>query len=193
MARRLALALILALCGLLFPDLAHATTGGPETLEILGYDPNDDKVFFKRDFHDEGDERPRVEYIAFKGKAAGKLVVVKSWKREEFETRLEDLRKRLMPLEFLPLADFLLEKRTLKKIQHLQPHFDPRPGLLLSVVVKGKKQRGQRSVKSYANPKNPVELVAVVRIPKRGSVALIRYIGIPYEFGYAVDMPVVLR
>lgn len=84
---------VLAAAIMTMPAVAGATTGGPLTLELLGYAPRDGKAYFLEHNHDSSDANPQLVYMPLRGASAGRLVYVQSWYvdddgSDEFEERL---------------------------------------------------------------------------------------------------------
>ncbi len=51
-----------------FSTLIHATTGGAEKIEALGYDDIDHKIYFTRNYYDESARPPTLYYFALNQK-----------------------------------------------------------------------------------------------------------------------------
>lgn len=84
---------------------AGATVGGPSTIEVLGFDPGDAKVYVLEHHHDESGDLPQLSFWALMGAPAGGRVRVRSWYAGDaaaadasFPQRLATLRARLQPL-----------------------------------------------------------------------------------------------
>lgn len=53
---------------IIFCTLIHATTGGAEKIEVLGYDNIDHKIYFTRNYYDESARQPTLYYFALNQK-----------------------------------------------------------------------------------------------------------------------------
>ncbi len=97
------------------PATADATTGGPETLELLGYAPRDGKAYFLEHVYDSSDASPQLVYMPLRGPRAGQLVYVESWYvdddgsyefKERLAVRIDKLKARLRkPKRRAPAVD----------------------------------------------------------------------------------------
>lgn len=67
---------ILLTCGL--QSLSHATVGGKQYIEILGYEAKDQKLYFLRHSEDASGRLPQLYYFDFQSKTPAKEVEVKS-------------------------------------------------------------------------------------------------------------------
>src|SRR5688572_6709264 len=93
----------------LVSGIAGATSGGPETMEVLGYDPVDQKVFVAQHFQDQSGEPPRVYYATLRDDA--KWVRAESLENEDFAVVRETLARRVIPLEVVEEESFQIEVR----------------------------------------------------------------------------------
>jgi hypothetical protein len=106
------IALFVLLCCTALPSVVHATTGGPSTTELLGYDAHDAKIYYLIYPGGEVDDLPALHFVRLEGASIGKPVFVKSYypdgmmyesdeMAEAFEQRIQRLRKRLIKLTLL--------------------------------------------------------------------------------------------
>ena len=72
------LATLVSFCAALlaWSNSADATTGGPVTVRVLGWDSADQKLFFTIDDHSESGELPTLRFVSAK---TGKISTARSW------------------------------------------------------------------------------------------------------------------
>lgn len=174
---------------------AGATTGGPDELVFVGYDAPDGKLYFVKYLGGETDD-VELQYMLVRGPQRGKKVVAKSWAGSTrgdvaFEARLAALEARLVTL--VPDTGVSLTQKRLKQVQHrVHPDDDPRPGWSTELTLKAGKRRASKRVVIFAtdvaqtvqSQTGKARLVSAWRVPGRGTIAIVEYVGIPYEFGY---------
>lgn len=177
---------------------ARATVGGPETLDVLGYDPVDHKVVLLRTCHDESG-RPR-EVLSFVLRSSHPDRLAKeSWyrEREGSMTPMDPEQfilysKRLIPLEAPRGTYEVLLKVTEKGVDSLAT-------FAWGTVVRTRFALGVRLADRSAqfadtsHYERPIGLLGVYDIPgESASLAIVRYCRIPYEGGYTVDQGLLL-
>ncbi len=63
----------------LFSLSAYATVGGPQNIEVLGFDKKDiEKIYVMRHFHDGRGRLPQLYYYQLNAKSPTQLITVKS-------------------------------------------------------------------------------------------------------------------
>ena len=89
----------------LLPTVGMATVGGPSSIEVLGYDETDAKVYVLEQRHDESGDLPTLMFFAIRGPDARHPVRVRSEYAGEsnaveaaFPERLRTLKARLAPI-----------------------------------------------------------------------------------------------
>lgn len=170
---------------------------GPRTLDALGFDPDQHRLYLLEHFDDESSDLPQLHFMHTRGHHMGRLVPVHSWyhgARSEvearFEDRLEALMARLRPLRSLPLEDLVLRTRVVKRrALRLFPDQPPIRKFDLRLTVRPRDVElisslgGRAVVTAYLRPR--ARLVEAFRIPgERLAVAIVGYVGIPFEVGY---------
>jgi hypothetical protein len=188
---------LLATVALVFsPREASATLGGPQTIEILGYEPDEKKVFLLRHFHDEGGALPKLEYMFVGGPHAGRVIQVRSWYRgpdssdeQKLEKRLVALRARLKVLPKLRAMPTLAAK-------HLRDVTIPArfPGDAPWIVSEMRVDVSTASLGGSTKivlARGPLEIVDRRELPGAALVT-IRYRGIFFETGYATETTLLL-
>ncbi len=215
MVRRLA-PLLCAAVSWLFAGTAAATVGGPVTVSVLGYAPVDEKVYLLFRSHGESEELPQLAYVPLTGRNAGRVVKVRSWYRdddgtdafrESFRERLGALQGRLRSNSPASRSSVRLHTRTQRRITWREIPGDPEvEGRRIRVRASSAKagRSGALSVDAYGCLRDPetrdslptcprVRLVEVLEFPTADiTVAVVESLGIPYEGGYAHQMPIVL-
>lgn len=191
----------------LLPLLAHATVGGDTKVEVLGYARVDRKIYWLEVFEDSSDRLPQLWFARTDGPSAGKPIAVRSWypsgldadedDRDLFARRLERLRAHVVPM---------IDTHARWSVATDVTHTTTWPG----ESEFGFADRPQHSVRcelthdaasAVAEPltvtvfEDPeVEIASAFAIPGGDAgLVVLRYLGDPFETGYAVDrgVPVV--
>src|SRR5690554_3318375 len=68
----------LFLLGICLSPLSLATVGGPQNLEVLGYEAKDQKLYLLRHYLDGRGRLPQLYYYNFKSKMPNQLIQVNS-------------------------------------------------------------------------------------------------------------------
>lgn len=185
----------------LWASPAGATTGGPDELVFLGYDAPGEKLYFAKYLGGETDD-VELHYLFVRGPQRGKIVVAKSWAGSTrgdaaFEARLAALKARLVSLA--SDTSVSLTQKRVKRVQHQgYPGDPPRPGWSTEVTVKSGKRRASKRVvifdtsvgQTVQSQTGKARLVSAWRVPGRGTVAVVEYVGIPHEFGYETQQAI---
>jgi len=173
------------------PASADATVGGPVTVEVLGVDPRDTSVYYVERDGSEGHAAPRL----FRLRAAGprpRMAERVAWERtyadagewEEAwragEPRFAAIHDRLVPLIELPVSDVEVELE----------------------CARGRHARGRLRGASIVARSIRLDLVrgcdahvrALALVPGTDdAIAIVRYLGIPFEGGYDRERVVLAR
>lgn len=115
-------ALLLALG---IPVSAFATVGGPQNIEVLGYEVKDQKLYLLRHYLDGRGRLPQLYYYNFKSKTPNQLIQVNSLyinpktkqidydqDSRKFNQEIAKIKKRLIPL--VPLRKQAIQLKLLK-------------------------------------------------------------------------------
>ena len=174
---------------------AYATVGEDDALDILGFDPVDNKVFFTI-----MDESAIDDVYYIKLGSTNQPVLAKSLYPEEkdlcneppcstiLNQRIEQLQKRLTPLS--PTATEYLQWRTLTKKSQIIPWYNdpelptPEHDISYRIIFDNGVQKlsGQSHLVYY---RDDLVIDQAFRIPNRPHmVAVVKYLGKPFEFGY---------
>lgn len=186
---------------------SYATVGGEQTLEFLGYELRDQKLYVLREYHDGRGRLPQLYYYHFKHNNTPKLIEVRSLyinpktgqpdydnNRAKFERELGKIKHRLIPL--YPLDPNTLTLNIVHRKQTTAPAwYDDKERVKqyryqYQVSTKNSHSGLHQSV-SYS-PELKIE--QAYRIPWQNRVIVsVKYLGIPFETGYTVEDPVLLH
>jgi len=181
----------------LLGKVSNAGYVGAHTLDAIGYDAEAHRLYFLEHFDDESGDLPQLHFTHTRGHHMGRLVPVRDWYKGEpaeveltFEARLAALMSRLQPLRPLPVEDFMLTTRVVKRrALRLYPDSPPIRKFELRLTVRPlcaevvSSLGGRADVAAYLRPR--ARLAEVFRIPgERLAVAIVSYVGIPFEVGY---------
>ena len=180
---------------------ALATTGGKETVELLGYEPVDGKVYWLEHSGGESGDLPWLFYLDLKSARPSVAHKVKSWYRgddadDKFWDRLEGLKKRLQTMPTLPLGEFVIEVHA-RKVGDWYECEDcgdpPVPHYKASVTVTRRSDGAYAvaDVETYHDHK--IRLPGVFRTSSGAMVAILSFTGIPVEGGYEEQRVLLLR
>jgi len=180
-----------------FGRMTDAGSVGPHTLDALGFDPEEHRLYLLEHFDDESGDLPQLHFMHTRGHHMGRLVPLRSWYRgdpidveAQFENNLEQLMARLRPLRALPLDLMALRTRVVKRralrlfsdqppIRKFELRLTVRPRDMEPISSLG----GNTVVTAYLRPR--AHLVEAFRIPgEHLAVAIVAYVGIPFEVGY---------
>jgi len=120
------------------------------------------------------------------GPSAGRRIVAKSWSGSfvgdpALVRRLARLKARLVPLRPEKRSFTLTEKRV-KRVKHVMISGDPAwEGWEVTLTLRVGKRKASKRVTLYRGKSS---VVGVWRVPARGTLALVEYVGIPVELGY---------
>ncbi len=190
-----------------FTSYAFATVGGPETIQFLGYETKEQKLYLLRHYQDESGRLPQLYYYQFdKTKTYQKLIEVKSiyinpktkkvdleQDEQTFNKRLKVIQNRLEPLitgNTITAKIEILNTQT-KQIPHGQ---DPKFKITqykYQYRVANKVQSSQTQT-AYAY-KASLKISQGFIVPHQNKmVVAVQYLGLPNEVGYTKEDPVVL-
>jgi hypothetical protein len=170
---------------------------GPHTLDPLGYDPGERKLYLLEHFDDESADLPQLHVLHAQGAHGGRMVPLASFSDGHpaqaeggFERRLLALRERLVELRPMPRVRFALSTRVVKRrALRLYPDEMPIRKYTLRINVRPLGTRGITSigataeVDAYLRPR--ARLAEVYRLPgERLALAIIAWVGIPFELGH---------
>lgn len=192
--RHAILAAAVGMAALVHGTPARSSTGGPDLIEVLGWDPGDRKVFVAQHYRGESGYPPAFAYFDLGGRSPGRPVVV-PWSvasdDQEYRRREGALRARLRPLPSVPAASiFGVSKVLAKDVVTLNGGERTRYRVRVSRLHHD--WGGAFEVVTYDDPS--VRVLSVHPIPgRRERLAILSFFGIPHESGYETQVPVILE
>ncbi|TSH73979.1 aminotransferase [Acinetobacter sp. RF15A] len=189
------------------PCAAFATVGGPQNIEVLGYEVKDQKLYLMRHYLDGRGRLPQLYYYNFKSKQPNQLVMVNSLyispktKRidydqssQKFDQEIAKIKKRLIPV--IPVKKQNIRLELLKTSKGYAPAwYDPQkkvPKWTYQYQVKSGSQKSPtHQAVSY---QQGLKISQAYKVPKQNkTLVTVKYLGIPFETGYTIEDPVLLR
>lgn len=191
----------------LLPCTTFATVGGSQTIEVLGYEPAEQKVYLLRHYEDGRGRLPQLYYYQFKhNKSAEKIILVHSLyinpktqkidydqDSRAFDKEILKIRKRLQSLNYLPKQNMNIH--VLKKKQSKEKSwYDPNQFVSKSTYTYQLKYKKFISLVHQATDYGQgLKISQAYKIPNQpNSLAIVKYLGIPFETGYHIEDPVLL-
>jgi hypothetical protein len=178
---------------------------GAHELDVLGFDPTERKLYLLEHYNDDSGDLPQLFFTHTRGRHVGRLHPVRSWYdgasaivEDEFQTRLDALRARLVEVEPMMRGSLRLTTRVVKR-RALRLRRDAAPirkyALQLTVRAAGNSAitpMGVRTeVTAYLRPK--AQLQEAYQIPgERVAVAIVSYVGIPFDVGHDKQVALLL-
>lgn len=188
------------------PCAAFATVGGPQNIEVLGYEVKDQKLYLMRHYLDGRGRLPQLYYYNFKSKQPNQLVMVNSLyinpktKRidydqssQKFDQEIAKIKKRLIPV--IPVKKQNIQLELLKTSKGYAPAwYDPQekvPKWTYQYQVKSGSQKSPtHQAVSY---QQGLKISQAYKVPKQNkTLVTTKYLGIPFETGYTIEDPVLL-
>ena len=195
---------LLCYISMLLPMLSHATVGGPQSIEVLGYDASEQKVYLLRHFYDGRGRLPQLYYYLLTSRTPQQQIGVRSLyinpqtqqidvdqDPQKFNQALEKIKNRLQMLQ--PIPHQTLQLKILQRKQKLinvsnttirqyQYRYQLKRSGLYSPVV---------TAYSYT-PK--IEMSQSYLIPNHNKIiAVVKYQGIAMEGGYWIEDALILK
>jgi hypothetical protein len=185
---------------------ALASHGGPEIVEVLGFDPVDRKIFFTTLYQDETDLWPDVHY--FDLKSARPWIPVRvdmrkgldsptsgagDWQDPEYtelSNRLMRLRQRLRPIPHAKTLDLTMRTEVLSA-DSVMMQWSKVPRLHRSVELRDSTHFARVEVTTYCDQRLGIE--SVLRMPGQAWTLIVMVSrGIPVETCYELESPILL-
>lgn len=177
-----------------------ATVGGPEEIEVLGWNPQESKAYFLRVHYDASDRAPDLITYDVLNK---RLIIEKEQAQNSFadfdqyykfkadyHKFIEELKSNLKPL--LKATDLRVALTKYSDGDYYVYGFEDDPESkvnywkYLATIYKNDKWAGAEYVEVYDD--NKIETLAMLVTPdKYLNVVILRYKGIPFEGGYNKD------
>ncbi|WP_291354606.1 aminotransferase [Acinetobacter sp. UBA3106] len=198
---------ILSLGLILLPCTSFATVGGPQKIEVLGYESKEQKVYLLRHYQDGRGRLPQLYYYQFKNnKQPEKLIQVNSLyinpktKKIDYDqdSRLFDkevakIKKRLIPLMAIPKQSVKIQvlKKTSSKEKSWYDSKEYIPKYTYQYQLSNKTLKSQ--IHQAIDYRNGLNISQAYKIPQQQKIlAVVKYLGIPFETGYTIEDPVLL-
>ena len=209
----------LGLSSLLWVSNTFATTGGPQEIELLGYEKTSAKLYLLRHYQDGRGRIPQLYYYQLNSKTPDKLIEVKSLyinpttkqidydqEHTEFNQALEKIKSRLTPLianranntkiqilshktEIVP-SSYVLDEKMPKYLTQYQISSQHHRSAKHQAVSYDLKYQGSENPK---DPKLKIRISQNFMIPNQNKmIVVVQYFGIPWESGYDIEDPVLL-
>jgi hypothetical protein len=191
----------LLVCLLLIADVARASVGGPSSVELLGWDPVDRKIYVAVHFDDpEAWEHPLVGFWLVDGDDPGTLVMDHAFEEAAMAApgpdatlvRVDELRQRLEPLTPVDPVGLELRERLLA-VDRCDGPVDP--GLLapcreVMVQLHWLGQVRELRLTTWGMS----DLVGAWEVPETGHrVVLYSHLGHTFEIGYQQELAVLFE
>lgn len=199
----------MAACSMLaYSTTSFATVGGPQTIQILGYEATAQKIYLQQHYHDQSGQLPTLYYYQLNSKKPSQLIEVKSiyqkpfknpvQAEQQFQSAVNQIQQRLQPLKRLPLRTAKLtvvskQQRygdfwnyhhpddAFKLYQHTQKYRIQHQNFLSPI---------QQTI-SYTDSSLKLQQL-LVTTDRKAQIAVVSYLGIPFESGYMKQDPVLL-
>lgn len=189
------------------PSLSFATVSGPQSIEVLGYDAPDQKIYILRHFHDGRGRLPQLSYYLLSSQQPQKQIDVTSLyihpKTQKvdvdqdptaFNQALAKIQRRLQPLIKIHTQQLHLKVLQRKhrwiatptpsssQIQEYQYRYQLQKSALRSPI--------QNTISYQPN----LQISQSYNIPKHNKIlAVVKYQGIAIEGGYNVEDAMILK
>lgn len=195
----------------LFPVYLYATWGGPDSIEILGFDKQDAKIYYLLRSGDESGSLPQLYFFRVEQDTVPVVVdsIYQGMNRKdtaslhderELEKRLGLIKRRLIPLTPLSTQHISLGTKVEKQAELAISDDFKVTSWTMEVTVVADAWQGKVEITNYriaydvtdADP--PVTLRGLYQIPSLNTVlGIIRYVGKPNETFYTTDECVLLH
>ncbi len=184
----------------------HATVGGGQHIEILGYEVKEQKLYLLRHYEDGRGRLPQLYYYQFNSKTPEKPIEVRSlyinpktqkvdYDQDgvQFEKDLTKIRKRLTPLIVGNAKTAKIQILNQSKTQ-IPSWYDPSEKITeYKTTYKVTSPSYQSKNQIAVNYDNKLKITQNFIIPKQNKMLIvIQYLGIPFETGYNIEDPVLL-
>jgi hypothetical protein len=188
----------LSLLSLLMTAEAKATLGGPDTAEVLGVVTGQGRVYFQIVGHNESGAPPEIWSFDLRGRTAW-LPIREEWSVEagtsggfqrDYRRRLATLRARLTPLRPLRSDAISFHYVSVRSDTMVSIH-DTLARFLLSGRLTWEGTSAPVMIRCYNTAR--ADLIRGFEVPgEHRAIAIVSFIGIPWEGGYVLQVPVLL-
>ncbi|MFH7766509.1 aminotransferase [Acinetobacter sp. BSP-28] len=192
---------------ILLPCTSFATVGGPQNIEVLGYEGKEQKVYVLKHYLDGRGRLPQLYYYQFKNNTQPeKLIQVNSLyinpktkqidydqDSQRFDKEVAKIKKRLTPL--VPIPKQSIKIQVLKKTPSKEKSwYDPQqyiPKYTYKYQLSNKTLKSQ--IHQAIDYRHGLSISQAYKIPQQQKIlAVVKYLGIPFETGYTIEDPVLL-
>lgn len=203
---RMKIKISLFLLGLCLSPLSLATVGGPQNIEVLGYEVKDQKLYLLRHYLDGRGRLPQLYYYNFKSKTPNQLVQVNSLyinpktrkidydqDSKKFDQEIAKIKKRLTPV--IPRTQQNIQLKVLKTSKGTaSAWYDPQQRVpKWSYQYRIESGRYKSPTQKAVSYKPDLRLNQTYKIPKQDKLLVtVKYLGIPFETGYHIEDPALL-
>lgn len=183
-----------------------ATVGGPQSIEVLGYDAKDQKVYLLRHFEDGRGRLPQLYYYQFKNnKNPNKIIQVNSlyinpktkkidYDQEDtkFNQELNKIQKRLQPLTSVKVENRISYLQ--KNIKQVPTWYDAQQTQAQTTYTyRVSNPSFQSNIEKAVAYNSKLKVKQQFIIPKQNKMLItVQYRGIPFETGYDIEDPVLM-
>lgn len=184
----------------------HATVGGGQNIEVLGYEAKEKKLYVLRHFEDGRGRLPQLYYYQLNSKTPDKLIEVKSlyinpkskaidYDQDgiQFDKDLKKITQRLTPL--IKVDSNVVQIKVFKNKVHQVPAWHtlsekiPQYTITYQIHMPLYESKIQEAI-SY---NKQIKITQNYKIPNQNkTVVVVKYRGIPIETGYDIEDPVLL-
>lgn len=175
---------------------SRAMTGGPDLCEVLGYDPRDEKVFVAIYHADESGRLPTVLYFELRA-SFPEVPRVVGWSRGSLPdtTRhgheLRKLKRRLRPMIQILWPSFVVTRIMERRDTTIRTG---ETTFVYHIDVPYQVGLWNQSLQVTAFRDSTVRLLSLYTVPgRRERLAVVSFMGIPYEGGFEVQAPALVR
>lgn len=185
---------------------AFATVGGPQTIEVLGFDKKDQKIYLMRHFEDGRGRLPQLYYYQLNSQKPTQLITVKSLyinpktKRidydqdsTQFDKEIAKIKKRLV--ELTPVNNNNARIQVLTTMNGTaKSWYDPTETIdKWTYQYRVKNSQYKSAVQKAETYKEGLKISKTYRVMQKPFyLVTVKYLGIPFETGYSVEDPVLL-
>jgi len=188
--------LLTAFLMMMVPTIAHATHGGTDLCEVLGWDTRDQKVYVLRYNGSEGGPFWTLACFDLRTERPCRQIIVSTFEDEERESvvkqSLAPLRKRLKPLSLL-MEPTMLRSRVVHADSLVREYYGTIPRFRVELTgLQTATSITTLRLTTYVTP--AAFMPRLYAIPGRKELfAIVAFTGVWWETGYETQVPVLLQ
>ena len=185
---------------------AHATLGGGQSIEVLGYQMKEQKLYVLRHFEDERGRLPQLYYYQINSTTPEKLIEVKSlyinpktkildYDQDgiQFDQDLNKIKKNLVPLSKQNTESAQIKFFETKVHQVPAWHTLSEKISQYTMTYQVRMSPYQSKIHEVVSYNNQLKISQNYKIPNQNkTIVVVKYRGIPIETGYDIEDPVLL-